>query len=71
MQADTFGECAIPTIAWQIDPFGHSKEQVFMMMMMMMEYDAMVIVTIVIVDIIIMITITNVTEGSSLCGNGL
>ena len=27
---ETFGACGVPKVAWQIDPFGHSKEQASM-----------------------------------------
>ena len=55
LQADTFGDCAIPTIAWQIDPFGHSKEQVDVDQYID-EHDDNVKLS---------------SKGASLCGNGL
>jgi lysosomal alpha-mannosidase len=35
---DTFGECAAPKAVWQIDPFGHSKEQASIFAQMGFEY---------------------------------
>ena len=47
MQADTFGDCAIPTIAWQIDPFGHSKEQVAFLMLISILMNIMIILMLI------------------------
>lgn len=35
---DTFGGCAAPKAVWQIDPFGHSKEQASIFAQMGFEY---------------------------------
>lgn len=35
----TFGECGIPKIGWQIDPFGHSRE--FASMLSQMAFDGL------------------------------
>ena len=34
----TFGECALPTAVWQVDPFGHSREQASLFQQMGFEY---------------------------------